>query len=115
MKRPDLLLITAILIDIASMTFYRYFPGQASQDYFYFSGQSISRLLYLLSICYYSISFEIGNLIAWTIIPFAISDSVECLFFDNTQTGTLEYTAFFVAMLIFAIKINRTLKKENDV
>lgn len=115
MKKPDMYLIIGILIDIASMTFYRYFSDQASQDYFYFAGQSISRLFYLLAICFYSHLFYIGNLVSWSILPFAIGDSVECLFFDNTQSSYLEYIALFVAFIIFIYKLNLILKKENDV
>lgn len=103
---PLVLFITGIVVDVLSMTLCWQFP-QELNDKIYFSGQSIAMLLYIWTIIILSKEKFVLNLIATAWMGFAVNDTIEELFFDNTKFDWTEYACFGAAMLFIVYKLSK--------
>lgn len=106
--------IFAVILDGGSMAFYTQF-GQAIADLIYFTGQSLSRLFYIWTIIIFTKNYFLVNLLACAWIPFALNDSCEELFFDNTKFDKWEYFAFALSVYIVIWKLVRKKKPASAV
>lgn len=105
-KAGLIIFIAAVIIDGGSMAFYKQFE-QSTADFIYFTGQSLSRLFYIWTVVIFSKGYFTVNLISTAWIPFAISDTLEELFFDNTKFDKWEYWAFAFSVYVVIWKIYR--------
>lgn len=105
-KAGLIIFIAAVIFDGGSMAFYSQFE-QSTADFIYFTGQSVSRLFYIWTIVIFTKGYFLTNLLACAWIPFALNDTCEELFFDNTKFDKWEYIAFALSAYIVIWKVYR--------
>lgn len=113
LRKSGIVFFIAIALDFFSMAFYKQFE-QTTADFIYFTGQSLSRLFYIWTIYIYTKEYFVINLIAAVWIGFALSDSLEELFFDNTKFDKWEYVAFALSAYIVIWKVVRKNLRNNS-
>lgn len=104
-NRVMFFLLSAILVDLISMNFYALFPIQEQRDYFYFCTQSLSTLLYILTIVAATTDLFFVNLLSGAWSGLAMNDLFDNLFNDNTSPNTSEYVFAVLVSVWVAYKI----------
>lgn len=125
LKKYAIILLLGIVFDFGSMTanevmkqksiqygnqFHPINCSQEQRNYVYFSGQSLSRLFYIWAIVIYSSCFFVPHLIALSWLWFAANDSIQELFFDNTEFDITEYIFLFLAIVSVLYSLRKHYK-----
>lgn len=102
--KPNSVFVLAVFCDILSMNIYRDFPERIGAK-IYFTGQSLSVMLYILTIVLISKEVFFLNMIATAWLPFAINDFFENLLEQNNSIGMGEIVCGIAAALVIAWKM----------